>query len=128
VVTFTPRPFYTRSPVIEGGYESHTACIEELANSSYSNRESKPDSHCLIEVSLHSFVNVFLCFHENLSTNMRQRSEKLSRNLLRMRKVQCEQIFHTLFPCVKVMQKDKIQHLNIHSFRYTYQSTESIQK
>jgi hypothetical protein len=44
----------------------------------------------------------------------------LSRNLmLRTRKVQCEQMFHSLSLCVNAMQKDKIQHPNI-QFLGTY--------
>jgi len=72
VVGFTPRPFYPSSHFIEVGCDGHSACTEDVANSSYPRRESKPGSHYLIEVSLHSFRNGFLCVRENCSPDFKE--------------------------------------------------------
>lgn len=106
VVGFMPRPFYSSSHVIEGNCNGQTTCNEDVANSSYPSRKSKPGSHYLIEVSLHYFRNVCLCFRENFSPYFRERSKKLSRNLIfRTRKAQCEQKLLSLFPYVTATQR-----------------------
>ena len=124
---FTPRPFYPSSHFIEGACDGHKACIDDVVNSSLPSRDSKLGSHYLIEVSLHSFRNVYLCFRENCSPDFRERSEMLSRNLMfRTRKAQCEQKLLSLFPHVTSTRKDKIEHPNTQKLRYICESFETL--